>query len=325
MDYDENEYERILSEGNGVTDYFPVRVTNIKWKYGDSLPSRVTYMVGDFAHNCDGNPNRVIHFRELVAERILDNFGELPESFDIRSELEELGKPKGPHYVEYFWRGDNEDTEYYAFKTADEAMEFVKWKVKARADVFDMTRKKDDPKTSIDLDSLIEKLLKDGKATCCYCQNDAWWDNWFYWNYTECQKPTAEAKDTNIPPTKAKGARSLPEGVVDKIAEHYNHAREKHPDFADKLLYNTSPISLALHYEASKLAAHRGFLKNCEENKSVSAEAIVNCEFAEAVYAIASKDDKQAVEEVYDTIAALLRIVDVIEGRQKLGKEGETK
>ena len=100
-----------------------------------------------------------------------------------------------------------------------------------------------------------------------------------------------------------------------KIKEHYNHAREKHPDFVDRLLTNDN-----LHSADEHLKARRGFLVECKENKRVSAEAVVNCEFAEAVCAIAWREDKRAIEELYDTIAALLRIVDVIEGRQKLGE-----
>ena len=103
-------------------------------------------------------------------------------------------------------------------------------------------------------------------------------------------------------------------GYFRKIAEHYNHAREKHPGFVDMLFTNDN-----LHCAGEHLEYCREFLKECEDNKRVSSEAVVNCELAEAVYAIAGKDDKQAVEELYDTIAVLLRIVDVIEGRQKIG------
>lgn len=42
--------------------------------------------------------------------------------------------------------------------------------------------------------------------------------------------------------------------------------------------------------------------------------------YAEVCNAIARGDNAHAVEECYDTIAVLLRMVDVLEGRQCLGK-----
>lgn len=49
-------------------------------------------------------------------------------------------------------------------------------------------------------------------------------------------------------------------------------------------------------------------------------DTLLNCEVWEVHEAIMKGDTAQAVEECYDAIAVLLRVVDVLEGRQKLGK-----
>ena len=47
---------------------------------------------------------------------------------------------------------------------------------------------------------------------------------------------------------------------------------------------------------------------------------LADCEVWEATEALANGDKAQAVEELYDCISVLLRTVDVLEGRQALGK-----
>ena len=53
--------------------------------------------------------------------------------------------------------------------------------------------------------------------------------------------------------------------------------------------------------------------------QALSAEAVLNCELAEVYEAYARGDTAHAVEECYDAIAVLLRMIDVLEGRQALG------
>ena len=112
---------------------------------------------------------------------------------------------------------------------------------------------------------------------------------------------------------------TLPDGVVDKIKEHYNHAREKHPGFVDRLFLNGGDV----HRAENEVGVFRLVLKSEEGIEDVCAETVLRCELAEAAEAFASGDKSHAVEELYDTIAVLLRIVDVIEGRRKLGKKGD--
>lgn len=116
---------------------------------------------------------------------------------------------------------------------------------------------------------------------------------------------------------------SIDAAVVLKIAEHYCHAKRKHPYFADMLfLWDDNDVEEAKRY----LESVRMLLNIERKQGRVYAETLANCEVAEVCDAIARGDKAAAVEECYDAIAVLLRMVDVLEGRQKLGKpkdEGE--
>ena len=100
-----------------------------------------------------------------------------------------------------------------------------------------------------------------------------------------------------------------------QIASHYAHAKEKHPYFCDMLTIH--PLSLYLD-------RMRALLSEQMSRGDVYLYAILQCELAEAQDALNEGDTAHAVEECYDAIAVLLRTVDVLEGRQKLGKP-ETK
>lgn len=56
------------------------------------------------------------------------------------------------------------------------------------------------------------------------------------------------------------------------------------------------------------------------ENSRLGWNAILECKMLEVHEALANGDKAHAVEELYDCIAVLLRTIDVLEGRQKLGK-----
>ena len=113
---------------------------------------------------------------------------------------------------------------------------------------------------------------------------------------------------------------------LDKIVEHYNHAREKHPYFCD-----WSPLQTTKHFKKKMTEALRMARETLEfavANNEVEWIDVFDCEKFEALVALASGDKTQAVEELYDCIAVCLRTIDVLEGRQKLGKpkeEGEAK
>lgn len=71
------------------------------------------------------------------------------------------------------------------------------------------------------------------------------------------------------------------------------------------------------------LESVRTLLQIEREQDKVYAETLANCEVAEICDAIARGDKAAAIEECYDVIAVLLRMVDVLEGRQGLGRPKE--
>lgn len=112
-----------------------------------------------------------------------------------------------------------------------------------------------------------------------------------------------------------------------RITDHYLHAREKHPYFCDAI----APVdldeerregSLADYQESTSysLATIRDNVAYDAQNGRLTWETLLLCETWEISEAIAKGDTAHAVEECYDAIAVLLRTIDVLEGRQKLGK-----
>lgn len=111
--------------------------------------------------------------------------------------------------------------------------------------------------------------------------------------------------------------------VVGAIERHYKHAKEKHPHFCDMLFRDNRKLvdgGRNRHLELCR--------KNLVERirkSEVDFIDVADCEVAEAFVAYCDGDIPQTVEEIYDTVAVLLRVVDVLEGRQALGRptEGE--
>ena len=112
---------------------------------------------------------------------------------------------------------------------------------------------------------------------------------------------------------------------------HYTHAKEKHPYFCDAI----APVdldeerrkgTLADYQENTSysLATVRDNVACDAQNGRLTWEMLLLCETWEISEAIANGDTAHAVKECYDAIAVLLRTIDVLEGRQKLGKS-ETK
>lgn len=113
---------------------------------------------------------------------------------------------------------------------------------------------------------------------------------------------------------------ALDPAVVAKVAAHYRHARAKHPHFA-AALYPNEGFGFFAECAKSQLKAMRKLIGIGKSN----AETVLMCETAEAREAYARGDRAAAVEECYDAIAVLLRMVDVLEGRQALGDPAKGK
>lgn len=103
---------------------------------------------------------------------------------------------------------------------------------------------------------------------------------------------------------------------IEKIKEHYDHAREKHPYFCDRLLPTEANSLKDLQDSLSWLREE--IHKSAEQGES-AAFTVAGCEPAEFAEAVMLGDTPHAIEECYDTIAVLLRVIDVPEGRQPLG------
>ena len=88
-----------------------------------------------------------------------------------------------------------------------------------------------------------------------------------------------------------------------EIRGHYEHAKEKHPVFADVLTHNST--TSAKYYKQVRDEAHAA--GDC------SPLQVFLAEYAEVLEAINAKDKAQAVYECYDCIAVLLRLIDMIE------------
>lgn len=96
---------------------------------------------------------------------------------------------------------------------------------------------------------------------------------------------------------------------IDRIAAHYDHAREKHPYFCDRITcLSDTGADTHLDIYRSTLSAER-------EASDVEACTVLVCEVYEAMQAYTHGDTAHAVEECYDAIAVLLRTIDVLEGR----------
>jgi hypothetical protein len=107
----------------------------------------------------------------------------------------------------------------------------------------------------------------------------------------------------------------------EKIRAHYEHAKDAHPYFCDGLTI----IDLGMSPAAAEMLAQQRLDRSCDVLKSgvrygdVLFYEVLDCEVWEAIFALAHGDKAAALEEIYDAIAVLLRVVDVLEGRQALG------
>ena len=117
----------------------------------------------------------------------------------------------------------------------------------------------------------------------------------------------------------------------DRIRKHYAHAREKHPYFCD-WIYPMFEAPRVLKKAKRDIDHHLAFCRERIDEGSklnlLNWNDLLDCKMWEAIEALANGDRPRAVEKLYAMASVILRTVDVLEGRQKLGKpetEGETK
>lgn len=103
----------------------------------------------------------------------------------------------------------------------------------------------------------------------------------------------------------------------DRVEKHYAHAVQKHPYFCD-IITCLSDVGADTH-----LDIYRKTLEAESVNGAVEAGTLIGCEFYEAIQAYTHDNTPHAVAELYDAIAVILRTIDVLEGRQPLGRPEE--
>ena len=111
----------------------------------------------------------------------------------------------------------------------------------------------------------------------------------------------------------------LDSAVVYAIERHYEHAIDEHPYFCDMVtrdLWTVKGIQ-------DNLKRIRQYIEQDIARHEVEAMSLLICEMREFEEAMTLKDTAAAVEELYDVIAVCLRIIDVLEGRQALGRPKE--
>lgn len=119
-----------------------------------------------------------------------------------------------------------------------------------------------------------------------------------------------------------RGAGSLPAAVLAEIYKHYTHAKTKHPYFCDGLTpiaFGGDPDEIR-EWVDYQLREQRRKLALLADDGRVSWVDVLNCEVWEINEALVAGDFPAGVRECYDAIAVLLRLVDVLQGRQDMGR-----
>ena len=117
----------------------------------------------------------------------------------------------------------------------------------------------------------------------------------------------------------------VPTDFYDHAYDHYAKALRKHPRFADSLFdfradqadirEGMKPMAMGL------LETYRKDIAHCDRIGYLEAWEIERCEMAEAYVAHVNGDAAACVEELYDAVAVLMRMIAVVEGKQRLGGE----
>jgi hypothetical protein len=130
----------------------------------------------------------------------------------------------------------------------------------------------------------------------------------------------AEARKT--PNTEVQSAFSekvgaaMPADFSTRARLHYAKAVRKHPRFADALFGNN-----VLGDAEDRLTRIRDQVVYFGRCCWLDGTTLEKCEIAEANVAYLQGDAAACVEELYDAVAVLMRMIAVVEGKQKLGGE----
>lgn len=104
--------------------------------------------------------------------------------------------------------------------------------------------------------------------------------------------------------------------TMERIWAHYEHAREKHPYFCDDIYLRIPQFD----HVGFMLSDYRERIEYSMQRRCLAWTDLLGCETYEVLEALQKGDPAAAIAECYDAIAILLRVIDVVEGRQQLGK-----
>ena len=117
-------------------------------------------------------------------------------------------------------------------------------------------------------------------------------------------------------PLNADIVNAIPSEFSHRAVAHFAKALRKHPRFADALFPSTDVAEAGQSLqEARDLVAH--FVTN----GGVDGVMLAQCEIAESQFANAMHQKAACVDELYDAVAVLMRMIAVVEGKQELGGE----
>ena len=111
-------------------------------------------------------------------------------------------------------------------------------------------------------------------------------------------------------------AEKMPTDFYLKCASHFLKAVRKHPRFADALFENDVPDDAEY-----RLKCARNKVSYYERCGWLAGTILAECEITEANVAHLKGDAAACVDELYDAVAVLMRMIAVVEGKQKLGGE----
>ena len=109
-------------------------------------------------------------------------------------------------------------------------------------------------------------------------------------------------------------AEMMPDNFAFNAAKHFAKAVRKHPRFADKLFGDD-----AADDARDVLDGMRREIDYLAKNNWLDASALATCEICEAQLANAQGNKAACVDELYDAVAVLMRMIAVVEGKQRLG------
>ena len=109
---------------------------------------------------------------------------------------------------------------------------------------------------------------------------------------------------------------TIPSDFNRRAYEHFVKAIGKHPRFADALFAENVADDAKCALEQT-----RGEIGYLAAHNWLDAAVLAICELEEAQLAHAQGDKAACVEELYDAVAVLMRMIAVVEGKQRLGGE----